>query len=186
MGFGIRAGGEYIVLDSTQSSTLTETGQTTDYTLDSGVVISDHYINKNSKVSIEGTISSIKSVSSGGNKSPSEYLNLIRGIKKSATLCSVEFSSTGELLNNCLIESLDIRQDSKRGGSGGSVAYSVSITFSQVRFATAVDVTIDDVRVLEDVAEKDVSGNGTTDLSRRERFQRIADEARADIAELEK
>lgn len=135
-------------LDSTTEISLSLSGKTTDFPLESGESVSDHYINQNNTISFSGTITDIKTVEmfldpSGQPwyKSTDEYINGLRDIKKAGEPFSIHFFNKIEPLDNCVFENLTIEQNQSRGSSGDVNSYRISFTAKQVKFARQTVLT---------------------------------------------
>lgn len=164
-------------LDSTSDIQLDESGKTTSLPVESGEEITDHYINSNTKISMNGTISSIKSSVNLRNKTPEDFINGIRQLKQSGKPFSVYFSNKINPLTNCLFENLSISQNKKRGSVGEDSAYKISFSIKQVRIVKVNSLRVErSGRVIDSFTPKAQSGKGTKDPKGKNVVTRKADE----------
>lgn len=153
-------------LDATSTIQLDEAGKTTSLPLESGVEVTDHYINGNTKISMAGIISTAKSAGTQANKSPEDYIKGIRELKKSGTPFSVFFSDKLSALTNCVFENISISQSKRNGTSGPSSSYKITMSIKQVRFVSAAQVVVTrQVRVVDAFTEKKTSGKSSQEPS---------------------
>ena len=152
-----------VALDATMTVQLDESGKTTTLPLESGEEVTDHYINANTKISMAGIISTAKSASSSRNKTPEDYIRVVRELKQSGKPFSVYFSDKLEPLTSCVFENLSISQSKRNGSSGSSSSYKISFSVKQVRFIQAAQVVVERAgRVTSDsMTGKKTSGKST-------------------------
>lgn len=150
---------DVIALDATTTVQLDEAGKTTALPLESGEEVTDHYINSNTKISMSGVISTAKSSSNTTNKTPEDYIRVIRELKQSGKPFAVFFSDTLEPLTNCVFNNISISQSARNGTKDFSSSYKVSFSVKQVRFVQAAQLRIERTgRVADNFSEKKVSG----------------------------
>lgn len=157
---------DIIALDATSTVQVNETGKSTSLPLETGEEVTDHYINGNTKISMSGVISSLKSSSNKENKSPEDYIRDIRELKKSGKPFSVFFSDKLNPLTNCVFESISFSQSIRNGTTGNSSSYKVSFTVKEIRIVKAAQVVVQrDARVVDSLSDKKKSGKSSQEAS---------------------
>lgn len=127
----------YFELSSTKEIVASFTGQATEYPVESGVEVADNYVNKSARISFSGTISDIVVMGAGPAhvKTTQEYVEGLLLLKSTRRPFTVNWAGNLTPLDNCVFESLEIKQDPSRGWSKGKAAYAISFTATQIRYA---------------------------------------------------
>ncbi len=164
----------FFELDSTATFSKNMAGRTTDFPLEEGSIVSDHYVNQNDRISMQGTITSIKSalvedqIDGAGKKrfkSPDEYITGLEDLKRSKNTFTLFFGDNRPPLENCLFESLTLEQNKSRGTTLLSQSYKISFTAKQVRFVERAVRSRVTKEELSDLAVDKAQGSGiTTDI----------------------
>lgn len=154
-------------MDATVSFNLSEAGRLTSYTVEDGATLSDHYVNENSRITMSGVITDLKSVSSPiGVKSTDEYIGGLLAAKNSSKPLIVYWRGSGALAGtfrkDCLIERISFDQNTSAGVSGEYYTYEVSIELSQIRKAQAATITQETLPQLKDSQTEKKTSNATT------------------------
>jgi len=159
-------------LDSTNSIQISLPSQATRFPVESGSVVSDHYVNKNITAQFSGTVSSIKSVRLQPqrdkthklvHKSPQDYIKGLYEIRDSKESFTLYYSNDLNPILNCVFEVLSISQNQNRGSVGKDSSYTVSFTAIQIRFASPSQVMSEPRTEFVDLFSKQQSGAGATD-----------------------
>lgn len=159
----IRTEDKIYELDSTSEVSITLAGKTTDFVVEDGTTVQDHYVNNNKVVSCSGKISSIKSLSNGKNLSPEEYLRGVEELKESRTPFNFVWHPLRPELTNCVFTTLTISQDSTTGFHGSSNSVGISFTIKQIRFAQQAKVSLVSSVKFADKVEAEKKGAGSGD-----------------------
>jgi hypothetical protein len=124
-------------LDATTEITYQETGTTTDNIIETGESVADHYINNPVKITLRGSISDIKALSSSGpnSKSTRDYINGLRRLKINKQSFTFHFGEKVGSFGNCFFEELNITQNQSRGNVGGLDSFNISANIKQIRLA---------------------------------------------------
>lgn len=155
-----------IALDATSTVQVNETGKSTSLPLETGEEVTDHYINGNTKISMSGVISSLKSSSNTQNKTPEDYIRDIRELKRTGKPFSVFFSDKFNPLTNCIFESLSFSQSIRNGTTGDSSSYKVTFTVKEIRIVKAAQVVVQrSARVVDSFSDKKKSGKSSQEAS---------------------
>lgn len=126
----------YFELDSTSEIQVVFSGQATDYPIENGNSVADHYINKPTQITFNGTISDIKPIRKASNsKTTKDYVDGLLKVKKSGTPFQINWAGNIDPIPNCVFESLTIEQNAQRGWNRGIAAYSITFTAKQIRLA---------------------------------------------------
>lgn len=136
--------------DATTEITVTDDGSATSFPLESGEDIADHYVNSNITVSFSGRISDIKARSRSANtelnKSTETFLSELRLLKKQAIPFKIYMGSNIAPVNNCVFESLNIKQDRNVGTksfAGRAISsFDISFTAKQIRFGSRAETIV--------------------------------------------
>ena len=142
--YGTREERKLFSFDATTEMTLSESGSATSFRLENGRAVSDHYSNNNVAISFSGRISDVKSIRRQNDENNSfsttrEFITELRALKQSGTPFKVYAGANIGGIDNCVFETLDIRQDVANGtrvASGGKEVSSFRMNFSavQIRF----------------------------------------------------
>lgn len=159
--------GEVFEMDATVSFTLIEAGRLTNYTVEDGATLSDHYVNENARISMQGIITDVKGQSaSSGVKSTDEYIGGLLAAKNSSKPLVVYWRGSGPLAGtfrkDCMIERINFEQSGGNGSVDEAYAYDVSIELSQFRKAQAAILTRETLPALKDSSSEKKSSNATT------------------------
>ena len=151
--------GNIFTLDSTSDMEIMDNGSATSIPIESGKPVSDHYVNDNVTIRFNGTISDVKAISVDGDnriKSTQLFLEGLRSLKASGLPFTIHTGANSGLFENCVLESLAIKQSNKNGtlvrGDKEISSYKISFTAKQIRFGSRADL----VRVTDEVIEKTV------------------------------
>ena len=137
--------GDIFVLDSTTSVTFTSPGKLSEHILESGVTVSDHYVNANDIISFQGTISSVKRAGYKEDllsRNPRSYMEGLRKIKSNKELFTLYHISDLSKTSNCLFTSLNFEQNTRRGITSNSSSVSISFTAKQIRFGKLSNIEV--------------------------------------------
>lgn len=116
-------------MDSVFDVSYSQSGSPTEYAVESGVSSSDHYNQQQDVISISGSISQVKFISSKGEQTDLDvFVKGLTNLKKSGQFFSVSFSDNLEVMRNCLFTSLNLSQNV----GTGKYAYDVSMTITKV------------------------------------------------------
>lgn len=134
--------GVYYELSSTKEVVASFSGQATEFPLESGEAVSDHYVDKPASITFTGTISDIVVLrgSEQIRKSTQEYVEGLLKLKKSRRPFTINWAGNLRPLDNCVFENLEVTQDDKRGWAGGKAAYRISFTARQLRFGEGAQI----------------------------------------------
>jgi hypothetical protein len=164
-------------MDATSEVVANFPGELTNFPIQSGDFVSDHYVNKNTTITFEGVISDIKSPNSltldgrGLNrfKSTSDYVNGLLELKQTKKTFTLFCFSILTPFVNCLFEDLTIRQNNKNGYSNGINSFAISFKCKQIRFGSQAIITAapaDDVA--DAFTDKSISTGNTQEIENEE------------------
>lgn len=169
--------GSIYELDSTSGMMYIDSGTLSEYKLEDGSTVSDHYVNNAPTLNLSGTITDVKSMFADpdSSKSTDEWIRGLIALKRSIRTFSVVWrddnsassssSANSYRLGNCLFKDITLRQNARRGNAYGSHAYDVELSFQQVRFAKSAQIKVERANLLGDATteEKDTS-SATTEV----------------------
>lgn len=152
-------------LDSTTEISYKESGTITNNVVESGESVADHYVNNPVVFDITGSISDIKSISSGNDnsKSTEDFINGLKSLKRSKQRFTFRFGDKVGNYSDCLFESLNIAQNQSRGNAGGVDSFSVKATIKQIRVAQRAQITPFRDPLSTDDYQEQTKGTGTTE-----------------------
>jgi len=137
-------GNKIFSLDSTSSVEVQDNGRATSYALESGKDVADHYVNSNVMVSFSGIITDIKSATLS-QESTKDFLRDLRELKQTGTPFTVFAGNNLEKIDNCVIQSLSIKQNSKNGTvvrEGKHISsFVIEWTAKQIKFGSKAKIT---------------------------------------------
>ncbi len=139
---------ELFALDATVQITQNTAGVISSFPLESGVEVSDNYVNKNNTISFSGVIADTKSqareINLDQNKTTLDFASKLQKVKSEGTPFNVHSGLL--VLEDCVFETLTFSQDVRSGSViGGRSSFRVSFTAKQIRFAErAQKVTVRD------------------------------------------
>lgn len=155
-------------LDATASITYKMAGKATSNPVESGESVTDNYVNKPDVISLRGSISDSKSLSSGGpnSKTTEAYITGLRSLKEKKTLVSLHFGDKVGVITNCVIQSMDFTQNTTRGNTGSGIdSFQVAISLKQIRLAARAQLKpIRDPLVADDAADQTEGGGSPSTL----------------------
>jgi hypothetical protein len=177
--------GTVYTLDSTTGMTYTLSGETTDSKVEAGFTASDHYVVKNTIVSLTGVITDIDTFqpsshsSLSGDSYTKHWLERLSALQKSGSTFSVGCTSSLEVLSSCVFTSLVVGQGGDVGtavhGDRTLSAFNVQMGIKQIRVAAqsvTKTVLIDvDKSVEKEASDKVTSGAVPEDLGTEGTFQ---------------
>lgn len=159
--------GDIFTLDATESFEFSENGSLTEYTIESGAKVSDHYVNENKSISISGIISDFKSAkSTNAAKDTGDFIQKILKLKGDREPFKVYYRGgnvgngdnskpNGDAyFDNVMFESVKFSQDSGVGSAKGRYAYRVDFQFKQITFSTRATITRENVIGLKSSEKK--------------------------------
>lgn len=164
--------GSIYKLDCSETFTFSESGSLTEYQIESGATVSDHYVNENMELSLSGVISDTKMQSSASKMTTDEFISGMFKHKQSGKTFKVyyraEVSSLERFFDNVLMTNLSFNQDSSKGYVAGNYAYAVSISMKQIKFAQRATISKEYVPKIKSEKTKDSSapkkeGTATTE-----------------------
>lgn len=151
--------------DATTEMNLSESGSATSYRVENGRAISDHYSNNNVTISFSGRVSDVKSIRRQNDENNSfnttqRFITELRALKQSGAPFKVYAGANVGGLDNCVFESLDIRQDTSNGtrvAEGGKEVSSFRMSFTavQIRFASRAQVTKQPDPIIEKTTQEE-------------------------------
>jgi hypothetical protein len=159
-------------LDSTTGMTYTLSGETTDSKVEAGFIASDHYVVRNTVVSLRGVITDINTFQPSahslvsGDSYTKHWSERLVALQKSGNTFSVGCTGSLEVLNDCVFTALVFSQSGEVGTavhSGGTLsAFDIQMAFKQIRVATrsvTKTVLIDvDESIEKEASDKVISG----------------------------
>ena len=159
--------GDVFEMDATVSFSLRESGRLTNYTVEDGATLSDHYVNENAKISMRGIITDLKGQNSPiAVKSTDEYIGGLLAAKNLSKPLVVYWRGSGPIAGisrkDCMIENISFDQDQQNGVVGETYAYQVSIDLAQIRLGQAATLTKETLPVLKDSKAAKKDSNATT------------------------
>jgi hypothetical protein len=172
-------------LDATAEISYRLSGKVTSNPVESGESVSDNYVNDPDIISLKGSISDVKSVSSGGanSKSTEDFITGLKALKVNRKLISLQFGDKVGVITNCVIESLSIIQNSQRGSMRSIDSFQVVMTLKQIRLASRAKLTPIRDPIIADDAQEQTPGSGSTSTvdTTRKTILQIAAELRQNI-----
>jgi hypothetical protein len=166
--------GSIYELDSTSGMMYVDAGTLSEYKLEDGATVSDHYVNNAPTLNLSGTITDVKSMFAdpGRAKSTDEWIRGLLRLKHSVrpfsvvwrddTSASSSSSSNSYRLGNCLFKDIVIRQNVKRGSAFGWHSYDIELAFQQVRFAKTAELKVERANLLGDAMTEQTEGSSAT------------------------
>ena len=167
--------GDIFTLDATESFEFSENGSLTEYTIESGAKVSDHYVNENKSISISGIISDFKSAkSTNAAKDTGDFIHKILKLKEDREPFKVYYRGgnvgngdnskpNGDAyFDNVMFESVKFSQDSGVGSAKGRYAYRVDFQFKQITFSTRATIGRENIIGLKSSEKKVAVAVNTT------------------------
>jgi hypothetical protein len=151
-------------LDATVNITYKISGKGTDNPVESGESVTDNYVNRPDIITLKGSISDTKSVSGGGtvSKSTEDYITGLKALKEKRKRVSLHFGDKVGVITNCLFQSIDFTQNSRRGNAGAGVdSFEVTISLKQIRLAARAQLKPLRVDLVADDFADETEGGGS-------------------------
>lgn len=158
------AAGEIYELDATANITYRLTGKATDNPVESGDSVSDNYVNKPRRITLRGSISDVKSLSSGGinSKDTETFITGLEAVKVNKELFTFHFGSKVGVITDCVFETLEFTQNAQRGSLDNIASFGVVMTIKQIRLSTRALLTpFRDPTIVDDASDQ-TTGAGAT------------------------
>ena len=158
--------GDVYTLDATESFQLTESGTPTEYTIESGAKVSDHYVSESKELSISGVITDMKTTSSANSKNTGDFLGGLMKIKAIGDPLTLYWRGGAtelldEFIENLVITRLEVSQDVVHGFALGRHSYKITIGFKQIIFAERATIRMEKVLANKKSDTKDSNANTT-------------------------
>ena len=162
----VTSSGDTYSLDCSESFEFSQAGSLTEYAIESGAKVSDHYVNENKEFSLTGCITDIKSNSSLNERSTDDYISGLFALKDSREPFKLYYRGESERLDrffdNVVFTNVRFSQDTSAGYSNGIYAYKVALSMKQIIYANKATVGIAQVPKLKDSASPKKSSNAST------------------------
>lgn len=132
--------GEVFYMDAVVDISYTQSGNPTQYAMESGVNSSDHYDQQQDILNIRGYVSEVKFARTAGVTTDLETFEKgITSLKKSGQFFTVAFSDYLNVLDNCLFTSLVLQRTPETGTHALSIQMGIQqqIVADRVEVATA-------------------------------------------------
>ena len=156
-------------LSSTTDITTTDSGKATDFPIQTGESVADHYVQDPLIIKFKGIITDVRSLSNLGNagwKGPQDYIVGLKQLKASKVPFSVGYSDILSPAENCVFNSFELTQNSKHGVISTSNisfnSFEISLTMKQLRFGEAALVEARPASDFENLAAEKAVGSGST------------------------
>ncbi len=154
---------ELFSLDATVQVTTNTAGSISSFPLESGVEVSDNYVNKNDTISFSGVIADTKSqereIDVNLNKSTLDFARKLKRVKEEGLPFNVH--SGLAVLEDCVFETLSFSQDKNAGTVlGGRSSFRVTFTAKQIRFVQRAQRVVVRDQVLEDKTQPNIIKSG--------------------------
>ena len=158
--------GDVYTLDATESFQLTESGTPTEYTIESGAKVSDHYVSESKELSLSGVITDMKTTSSTNSKNTGDFLGGLMKIKSIGDPLTLYWRGGAtdlldEFIENLVITRLEVSQDVVHGFALGRHSYKITIGFKQIIFAERATIRMEKVLAAKKSDTKDSNANTT-------------------------
>ncbi len=158
--------GDTYSLDCTESFEFTQAGSLTEFTIESGAKVSDHYVNENKEFTLTGIITDLKSSSSFNPLSTDEYIAGLLAIKDSREPFQLFYRGESERLDqsfdNVVFTNIRFSNDKDFGYSKGYYAYKVTLSMKQIIYANKATITVAQVPKIKDSTTAKKSSNAST------------------------
>lgn len=166
--------GDKFFFDAVLEVSYQQSGSISEYAVEAGVNVTDHYTQNNDTISLNGSISAVKFLNGGEESTSLELFEKgITALKKSGELFSVSFSDNLEVLQNCLFNSIDM----KRSSSTGRYAIDVSASIKQILVASRASIVATPTAAIEylDVVTPKSKASGNAVAANKTESQQIVD-----------
>lgn len=163
----VDADGEVFAADAVDSFGYRDVGSLTEYTIESGAKVSDHYVLENKEVSLGFVISDIKTPSGLNNKSTDEFIYGITKLRESKRPFKLYWrEASGKLerfFDNLMFIDVSFNQDPSLGYAGNGIyAYKGSFSMKQIQYANRAVISEKYVPKLKGTASKEKTANVST------------------------
>lgn len=151
-------------LDSTTEVNVKYPTQITSHPVESGKLITDNSVNRNSTVSFIGHISDAKSLSGANNLTTEDYIKGILRLRSSGDYFTTYFTTKNEPWKTCLFQSIELAQNSGNNSvksEGKRVdSWKVVLTIEQVRVKASVTEATVSSELFKDSLQKQKETSG--------------------------
>jgi len=140
-------------LDATKTIKKALRGKATSNRVEGNFDAADHYVNEPDVFTLDGVITDIKSISSGGTGiKTKDFIIELTKLKESGTPVILHYGFSVDKAHNCVIEEMSLTQNSTNGSSGYLDAFGISLSLKKIRFVSQARV----------VTGRDISVTGAT------------------------
>jgi hypothetical protein len=159
--------GEVYSADCIDSFGYRDVGSLTEYTIESGAKVSDHYVLENKEVSLGFVITDIKAQGSTNPRSTDEFIYGITKLRESKKPFKLYWrEASGKLerfFDNLMFTEVSFNQDPSFGYAGNGIyAYKGSFSMKQIQYASRAIVSEQYVPKLKGSASKEKTANVST------------------------
>lgn len=152
--------------DCIESFGYRDIGSLTEYTIESGAKVSDHYVLENKEINISFVITDLKTAGSSNPLSTGDFIQGINKLRESKKPFKFYWrAETGNLerfFDNLVFTECSFNQDASYGYSAGKYAYRGSFTMKQIQFADRAKISQQMVPALKGAASPSKSTNVST------------------------
>ena len=152
--------GVKLYLDSVAEVTHTLSGSATQYFVEAGYTVSDHYSQNMDTIQISGVISKAKIMNGEEVTDSEDFVKTITGLKNSGQPFTVSFSNILTPFKTCVFESLSIKTNT----STGVYAYEIEASITSLRIAQKANTILTPVPLSEfnDVVDPSSEANSNS------------------------
>ena len=158
--------GKVFSVDCIESFGYRDAGSLTEYTIESGAKVSDHYVLENKEVSVGFVITDIKTAGSYNPLSTDDFINGINELRESKVPFKFywreESGRLDKAFNNLMFTDASFNQDSTNGYATGSYSYKGSFTMKQITFADRAVISQQRVPALKGTGSANKTSNVST------------------------
>ncbi len=158
--------GDTYSLDCTESFEFSQAGSLTEFAIESGAKVSDHYVNENKEFTLTGIITDLKTSSSFNKRSTDEYMAGLLTLKDNREPFRLFYRGESERLDqsfdNVVFTNIRFTNDKDFGYFKGSYAYRVTLSMKQIIYANKATISIAQVPKIKDSTTAKKSSNAST------------------------
>lgn len=156
--------GQRYELDATTDISKTQSGKITDNPVESGDVLSDHYVHLPDSFTLSGKISSFKGLTAGSTKTPKDFIEGVSAIKRNKKQFKFFFGGKIKVSENCMFTNLKITQNKEAGHNrGGPDTFIIQAQIRQVDFAESAAIIVKRDEVFSDKFATEAESAKTTE-----------------------
>lgn len=152
--------------DCCESFGYRDVGSLTEYTVESGAKVSDHYVLENKEINLSFVITDLNTTDSANRLSTGDFIQGINRLRESKRpfkfYWRAETSNMERFFANLMFTEVNFNQDTSFGYANGVYAYKGTFTMKQIQFTNRATISRQMVPALKGSSSANKASNAST------------------------